>query len=279
MEAYLASLTLAQHLLTTAFRSVLSPFDKSTIGYSIRSEDPLVDWLVVLNLTVFFLAFILIVRHGVMHPIGWRVLKEPDVAKVHKFGDSGCELVGYFIFMIMGCSVAFTQDWVWPSEGWWEGISNGVPGVHVTMRDDTRAWFLCDIGRYSATLISLICLEHKRKDFLNMLVHHIVTILVSVVAYHYHFTRIGSIVKLVRILSLSLLVSLSLSLARSLARLLCVCVCMVPLCLSVSLVSQFGKVMDPADIPLHAAKMCKYLNRGHKRHNLTIYSHLSLFIF
>ena len=59
----------------------------------------------------------------------------------------------------------------------------------------------------------MCCFEHKRKDFRQMFVHHVVTIVITLVSYQIDFNRVGAVVKL---------------------------------------------LMDPADVPLHGAKLCKY---------------------
>ena len=76
-----------------------------------------------------------------------------------------------------------------------------------------RRRYLLDASRYTASLISLCCFEHKRKDFRQMFVHHVVTVVITLVSYQIDFNRVGAVVKL---------------------------------------------LMDPADVPLHGAKLCKY---------------------
>ena len=105
------------------------------------------------------------------------------------------------------------QPWLWPSSQWWEGQPEGL---HAEMRNDLRAWYLLDAARYTAAILSLLFLEKGRKDSKEMLLHHIVTVTITLCSYNIDFTRVGAVVKL---------------------------------------------LMDPADVPLHAAKLCKYAGR------------------
>lgn len=59
-----------------------------------------------------------------------------------------------------------------------------------------------------------VFLEHKRKDFLEMQIHHLSTVLVVSISYMYGWNRVGVIVMM---------------------------------------------LLDPADVPLHSAKMFKYV--------------------
>lgn len=185
-------------------------WDKSFLPTSQKSDEPLDDLLVYALLTVTFLVLLVSFRRFVANPIARAVLTKPTPAEITKFGESCCEFWHYGVFTVIGCSVAFTMPWIWPSSQWWEGYT---AGDHADMRDDLRCWYIMDASRYSAALFSLIFLEHRRKDFVEMCTHHCAAIAVTVVSYQNDFTRVGAMVKL---------------------------------------------VMDPADVLLHLAKMCKY---------------------
>ena len=216
-----------QHLTATMFDSVLSPalrmvragpsgggvWDKSHLPSSTVAQDPIVDVLVYLELTLASLVLLVLFRHTVAQPLGRLVLPgSPTDAAVRKFGDSCVECANYATFTVIGTSIVFTSGWAWPSSSWWEGEGDAAATL---MRDDLRCWYILDASRYSAALISLLFLEHRRKDFAEMFVHHIATILVTLVSYSLGFTRLGAMVKL---------------------------------------------VMDPADVPLHTAKMFLYIS-------------------
>jgi ceramide synthetase len=200
-------------------------FDKSFVGSSTKAADPMEDVCVYLMFAVMFLVMLLIIRHCVIEPLARILLKSSDPAKRIKFGDSGSELVSYFVFTVIGMSVCLTQMWVWPSSQWWEGRGEGQ---HAEMRNDLRCWYIMDASRYTAALVSLIFFEHKRRDSTEMFVHHVAAILVTFVSYQYDWTRVGAVVKL---------------------------------------------LMDPADVPLHTAKIFKYVGEG--RGKISVFTFLA----
>ena len=226
MDGLLRSGAVTQHLAASMFDSVLSPalrmvragpggdgvWDKTHLPSSTVAQDPIIDALVYLELTLACLVLLVLFRHCIAQPLARIVLPgSPTDAAVRKFGDSCVECANYATFTVIGASVVFTSEWAWPSSSWCEGEG----AASTLMRDDLRCWYILDASRYTAALISLLFLEHRRKDFSEMLVHHIATILVTLVSYSLGFTRLGAMVKL---------------------------------------------VMDPADVPLHTAKMFLYIS-------------------
>merc|ERR1712203_1283058 len=101
-------------------------------------------------------------------------------------------------------------EWVWPSAKWWIGFSEGG---HEVMRSDFRCFYLLYIARYFQAIFTVL-IESKRKDFIEMLVHHVVTVAVIYISYVYGWNRVGGVVMV---------------------------------------------ILDPGDVPLHMAKLCKYL--------------------
>lgn len=137
--------------------------------------------------------------------------------KVAKFAQSVLEAVIYGAFAVLGLLVVPSMDFFWPSSRWWQGFAEGG---HEIMRLDLRSYYLMYLARYLQALVSVM-LELKRKDFVEMVVHHIVTILVIYASYVYGWNRVGVVVML---------------------------------------------LLDPADVPLHLAKLCKYTAEASGRH-------------
>ncbi|CAL1160106.1 unnamed protein product [Cladocopium goreaui] len=84
------------------------------------------------------------------------------------------------------------------------------------MRSDLRCFYILYAARYIQAAVTVL-LEPKRKDFLEMMVHHIVTIGVVYVSYFCGWNRVGVVVMV---------------------------------------------LLDPADVPLHLAKLCKYTSEA-----------------
>ena len=193
---------LSKDLLRQVVSMFYVPFNE--VGTSTRSPNIIVDLGVYLLFTFVSLCFILFLRRCILNPLATYLVT--DQRDVGRFGDSATEFVLYFLFSLLGLSCVVREQWLWPSTEWW-------PIEQATMSNSLRCWYLLDAARYTASLISLIYFEHKRKDFIQMFVHHVVTVVITVLSYHTDFNRVGAIVKL---------------------------------------------VMDPADVPLHAAKLFKY---------------------
>ncbi|CAE7450843.1 unnamed protein product [Symbiodinium pilosum] len=126
-----------------------------------------------------------------------------------KFSQSVLEAIIYGTFAIIGISIVPAQPWSWPSANWWRGFDSGE---HLIMRSDLRCFYILYGARYIQAAVTVL-LEPKRKDFLEMMVHHIVTIGVVYVSYLGGYNRVGVVVMV---------------------------------------------LLDPADVPLHLAKLCKY---------------------
>lgn len=148
-------------------------------------------------------------RMLIVEPLVSRFLKAGTGLKT-KFAQSAMESLFYTMSMAIGVRIVPSQDFIWPSSQWWEGYETGS---HLMMRADLRCFYLCYAARYFQGILSVL-LEKKRKDFVEMLVHHAVTVLLCQISFFYGWNRIGVVVMV---------------------------------------------LLDPADVPLHMAKLCVYL--------------------
>lgn len=154
-------------------------------------------------------------RKGLLEPLGRTCLPSSHTAaQVDKFGQSASEALFYGCSFVIGCIVVPRQPWIWPSELWWKGktVPPSVDGEHALLCDDLKCYILLYFGRYLQGVVSC-CLEHKRKDFVEMQIHHCTTLALIFLSYTHQYNRIGVVVMI---------------------------------------------LLDPADVPLHLAKLCKY---------------------
>eukprot|EP00930_Biecheleria_cincta_P059019 TRINITY_DN44786_c0_g1_i1.p1 TRINITY_DN44786_c0_g1~~TRINITY_DN44786_c0_g1_i1.p1 ORF type:complete len:367 (+),score=54.25 TRINITY_DN44786_c0_g1_i1:70-1170(+) len=163
--------------------------------------------------------------------------RHPTLRKpvVQKFSQSVTEILTYGSFAVLGLVVVPQQEWSWPSASWWvagdvaeleekfqnfPAVGGAKPGfdfqAHGAMRADLRCYYILYAARYIQCGISVL-LEHKRKDFTEMFIHHWVTVALCVLSYFYGWNRVGSVIMV---------------------------------------------LLDPADVPLHLAKICKYLQKA-----------------
>lgn len=174
------------------------------------------DWPVLLIFTLGFYTCNWGLRLMVVEPLA-RYLGIRQGRDSAKFALSYMEALTYGSFTVLGLVVVPSQDFVWPSSLWWEGFANGG---HEIMRSDLQCYYIMYMARYCSVLVSVL-IEPKMKDFLPMLIHHSVTIMVIYVSYFYGWNRVGVVVM---------------------------------------------ALLDPGDVPLHLAKLCKYIAEagGHK---------------
>jgi ceramide synthetase len=112
--------------------------------------------------------------------------------KREKFAQSFMETVFYGGFTVIGLLVVPRQEWIWPSSLWWIGFAEGG---HEVMRSDLRCYYLMYAARYFQGGVSVL-FEHKRKDFLEMQIHHWTTVVLIYISYFYGWNRIGCCVML-----------------------------------------------------------------------------------
>ena len=173
-------------LLLDLSHHVLHPLEDSP-NTSARPDNIYVDIGIYSVYTVFILLFILSLRHVLLNPLARRLVH--DEADVSKFGDSGTEFILYGVFTVVGLACLLPESWLWPTTEWW-------PIEQATMSNALRCWYLLDAARYTASLISLTVFEHRRKDYNQMLVHHVVTVVITLISYQTDFNRVGAVVKL-----------------------------------------------------------------------------------
>mmetsp|Transcript_40191 Transcript_40191/g.87839 ORF Transcript_40191/g.87839 Transcript_40191/m.87839 type:complete len:648 (-) Transcript_40191:99-2042(-) len=145
----------------------------------------------------------------IVEPLARSILKLKRAPLV-KFAQSVMEAVIYGSFAFVGLRIVPSQPWVWPSSNWWKDFTSGS---HNWMRADMRCFYILYISRYFQALLSVL-MEPRRKDFVEMMLHHIVTVTVIFISYIYGWNRVGMVVMV---------------------------------------------LLDPADVPLHLAKLCKYI--------------------
>ncbi|ODM89717.1 Ceramide synthase 6 [Orchesella cincta] len=107
-------------------------------------------------------------------------------AKLRKFSECGWRCFYYTISFSFGVFVLWDKPWFWDINHCWIGYPfQAVP-------DDV--WWYCCLGAgYYCSVLMSIGFDIKRKDFWEMFVHHVATMLLMCVTWLSNLTRIGSI--------------------------------------------------------------------------------------
>jgi ceramide synthetase len=145
-----------------------------------------------------------------------RIIEKKIETKVQKFGQTAMEQLFYGSFTYFGMIMVLNQPWAWPSKHWWLDFDKKDPSghsIHSYMTEAVAAYYILYAARYFQGMLSVL-MEHRRKDFWEMMLHHFVTWALVTISYVYGWNRVGLVIML---------------------------------------------VFDPADVPLHTAKMCKYI--------------------
>ena len=185
------------------------------------------DVYVVLYISVWFFIATWIVRKLTIEPLARYILPKVtgDAVKLEdrtqKFGQSAIEGLTYGAFSYFGYIIVLSQDWVFPAHQWFGDLVSKGPGSqhsHYEVDSALSCYVMCYLGRYFSNVVSLF-LEARRKDFWQMLVHHVSTCFLVWTAYFGPWIRIGSVIMV---------------------------------------------LLDPADVPLHVAKLLKYMSATSK---------------
>lgn len=206
-------------LMQTMFKAAFVEVDTSN-----ETEEPIFhrDVCLIMYFTVFYFVCAWTLRVVVLRPIArFSLTFSGDKRKLERRTDKSeqslLEALEYGLFSYLGYTLIVQHSWVWPSTQWFGTKAHEGPGSQISLRFQRKSlscFYMFYVARYTANLFSVIVLENHRKDFVQMVVHHICTMVLVLGSYFGGYGRIGSLIML---------------------------------------------CMDPADVPLHIAKVIKYM--------------------
>lgn len=112
-------------------------------------------------------------------------LNKPSV--LQKFCESSWRCTFYFLVWLFGYYVVHDKSWFADTNECWVNY----PRQYLT--DDVYIYYVIEIAFYFSLVVSQFS-DVKRKDFWQMFVHHIVTLLLLIFSLTCNFQRIGSLV-------------------------------------------------------------------------------------
>jgi ceramide synthetase len=125
--------------------------------------------------------------------------------KIEKFTESCFKMVLFSLASCLGVFVVGSSEWVLRLEDYWKGWplqpSNlGIEVYYMVARRSSSYLFVTlrqvELGMYVHMLL-MHFFERRRKDFVEMVLHHIVTLLLIVFSFLFDFRRIGVVIMLV----------------------------------------------------------------------------------
>jgi hypothetical protein len=114
--------------------------------------------------------------------------KAHKVSDYSKFAESMWKMVYYVPSFSAGLYLAVSKGWFPETANCWVGVPNQV------LEPDVRAFYLFQLGFYLHSTFAHLFMEVRRKDFWEMLVHHIVTLWLIFWSYGAGYHRIGVLV-------------------------------------------------------------------------------------
>ena len=136
---------------------------------------------------MFFFSFTReIIMQRLLRPIALRcgITKK---AKVARFMEQTYTAVYFGVFCPFGLYVMYhTEVWYFRINGFYERYP------HHTHTADFKAYYLLQAAYWGQqAIVLLLQLEKPRKDFKELVLHHIVTLTLIVLSYRFHFTYMG----------------------------------------------------------------------------------------
>ncbi|XP_045168274.1 ceramide synthase 2-like isoform X1 [Mercenaria mercenaria] len=108
---------------------------------------------------------------------------------ITKFRECGWHFTFYLGIFVYGLVVLWDKNWFWTTSFCW----TGWPKLNVPR--EIYWYYMIELSFYWCLVFSMVT-EHKRKDFNQMIIHHVATILLMSFSWATNFVRIGTLVLL-----------------------------------------------------------------------------------
>ncbi|KAJ2615244.1 Sphingosine N-acyltransferase lag1 [Coemansia sp. RSA 1365] len=126
-----------------------------------------------------------VMLHHVL-PLLPRFLGVRSARKIRRFGESGW----FLSYILISWSIGFRM---WRQSPYYmntRSLYTNYPEDHAHMPYDLKWYYLVQTAFWISNVYTIF-VEERRKDHLEMLTHHVVTIALVLSSYYFHFTRFG----------------------------------------------------------------------------------------
>mmetsp|Transcript_10181 Transcript_10181/g.21773 ORF Transcript_10181/g.21773 Transcript_10181/m.21773 type:complete len:318 (-) Transcript_10181:652-1605(-) len=145
-----------------------------------------------------------ILKRAVFEPFGIRIIygnvkkndAKVDPERMRKWNESFWKLCCFSSFTTMALLVSHTEKWFWDTRYYWLGCSH-FPPCNMIVSKGVLLFYCIETGFYLQSIHFLMFHEVRRKDWLESMIHHIVTAGLLCYSYYVNFTRIGIMVMLI----------------------------------------------------------------------------------
>lgn len=121
----------------------------------------------------------------------WRRRRAQDKpTTLVKFSENSWRCIYYTYSFIFGCIVMWDKPWLWDIKNCWYGYP------HQSVSNDIWWYYMISMAFYWSLTASQF-VDVKRKDFWQMFIHHMITILLMALSWVCNLHRVGSLVLLV----------------------------------------------------------------------------------
>jgi acyl-CoA-dependent ceramide synthase len=110
-----------------------------------------------------------------------------DKRRQLKYTSAFLEFIIYTTGFLWGFPLIQKQEWSWPSSRWWLNTPS------TSLETELACYYLMYASRYIAMLAVVLSTERK-KDFTEMVFHHLITSVLVILSYWSGFVRVGLVI-------------------------------------------------------------------------------------
>mmetsp|Transcript_10180 Transcript_10180/g.21772 ORF Transcript_10180/g.21772 Transcript_10180/m.21772 type:complete len:314 (-) Transcript_10180:103-1044(-) len=144
-----------------------------------------------------------ILKRAVFEPFGIRIIygnvkkndAKVDPERMRKWNESFWKLCCFSSFTTMALLVSHTEKWFWDTRYYWLGCSH-FPPCNMIVSKGVLLFYCIETGFYLQSIHFLMFHEVRRKDWLESMIHHIVTAGLLCYSYYVNFARVGVLIML-----------------------------------------------------------------------------------
>lgn len=145
-------------------------------------------------LVVFFAALLTQLRYAVQK-WSFAQAKSLKVNDARKFSESIWKTLFYSVSFAWGFYLIASRDFVWALS--FDAAFTHVPHLYMNphlIDGDIYYFYIFQIGFYAHSIYAHVFLETRRKDFAQMLLHHVATLALVAISFTTRFCAIGTVI-------------------------------------------------------------------------------------